>query len=698
MCIRDRTVPLLVDATGKNDFFPTLYTLNLYPKFAPVLILNPGVESYIFNGANLMWPGVSNKDDLGTFAADDVRCVQTADGKIIAVGAMACSSDQLKKSGPQGQALFVLHLIDDQLWELGDKKVPTPVALDAPAPAAKPEEAKKEDKPKEAEISAKKEESEESEEEEEDDEDENADLEFMASMVAKSKAAAGGGGGPVKAPAAAGKKAAPVATKKETKGGFSDDEDDNKKGKGKKKGGKGAAKGKGKGDDDEDDKKGAKGKKGGKGDKAGPKKKKGGDSEEEGDEEGEGEIPASKDKGGDDEDEDKSDEEEQKTNVIPTKIMDEYLMEAFFTALKISVKDKDLPMDASVFQNDHLLLCKPENVILDMKNSSYKKLGKFLQVMDKQGYIDYKEAKKGQGPMITKIHREKEDFFQFMPKIKKAEKKEKDANEEKKVDENVIPKVELAEVYKPRSNLKPIFATADGTVPDKYYTEQEAHDAFQKFLTATKKLEKKNVFVDVELLSIFPEAQNLKKTEEEEEGTKGEGEGAAAAGAGEGEVTSKKKGERKSDKLYITKDQAFKMFGNHLDTFHRIRYLDTGKEEIKKGEIKPIHLIAEKAHNKNITRIAGLETFAFNINAMVTYFQVRFACSVSTHDLPGKNAGREVVVHGNFLNELIDFFTGECKIDSKHITSVNKLDKKKKGGYQIQCIQSIHVHHPFFYV
>jgi hypothetical protein len=76
--------------------------------------------------------GVANKDDLGTFNADDVRSVQTADGKyvvlshqglilmlckrIIAVGAMACSSDQLKKNGPQGQALFVLHLIDDQLW------------------------------------------------------------------------------------------------------------------------------------------------------------------------------------------------------------------------------------------------------------------------------------------------------------------------------------------------------------------------------------------------------------------------------------------------------------------------------------------------------------------------------------------------------------------------------------------------------
>ena len=39
----------------------------MFPDLLPKLILNGGVESYIFNGANLMWPGVKNIDELGKF-------------------------------------------------------------------------------------------------------------------------------------------------------------------------------------------------------------------------------------------------------------------------------------------------------------------------------------------------------------------------------------------------------------------------------------------------------------------------------------------------------------------------------------------------------------------------------------------------------------------------------------------------------
>jgi hypothetical protein len=39
-----------------------------------------------------------------------------------------------------------------------------------------------------------------------------------------------------------------------------------------------------------------------------------------------------------------------------------------------------------------------------MKNSSWKKIGKFVQTMAKDGIIEYKEGKKGAAPMITKIY------------------------------------------------------------------------------------------------------------------------------------------------------------------------------------------------------------------------------------------------------------------------------------------------------
>lgn len=72
---------------------------------------------------------------------------------------------------------------------------------------------------------------------------------------------------------------------------------------------------------------------------------------------------------------------------MPTKVMDEYLKEAFMNSikvqrfiklLKVGVNDKDLPMDANIFQTQFLMSFKKQNVELDIKNSSYGKIGKFL--------------------------------------------------------------------------------------------------------------------------------------------------------------------------------------------------------------------------------------------------------------------------------------------------------------------------------
>lgn len=51
-------------------------------------------------------------------------------------------------------------------------------------------------------------------------------------------------------------------------------------------------------------------------------------------------------------------------------------------------------------------------------------------------------------------------------------------------------------------------------------------------------------------------------------------------------------------------------------------------------------MTAEKAHNKNINKITGLDLYGIDLEKLSTMFQLRFACSVSLHDLPGKNAGQ----------------------------------------------------------
>ena len=66
--------------------------------------------------------------------------------------------------------------------------------------------------------------------------------------------------------------------------------------------------------------------------------------------------------------------------------------------------------------------------------------------------------------------------------------------------------------------------------------------------------------------------------------------------------------------------------------------------------------------NKNVTKIIGLETFipsnfkedevVRQIHGFSHYLQLKFASSSTVQNLPGKNAGREIIVQGNFADDL----------------------------------------------
>ena len=66
------------------------------------------------------------------------------------------------------------------------------------------------------------------------------------------------------------------------------------------------------------------------------------------------------------------------------------------------------------------------------------------------------------------------------------------------------------------------------------------------------------------------------------------------------------------------------------------------KKKNRQGNFKGISITAEKAHNKNITKMVGLEQFCIDLNELSSKFQLKFACSVSMHELPGKNAGKVI--------------------------------------------------------
>ena len=66
------------------------------------------------------------------------------------------------------------------------------------------------------------------------------------------------------------------------------------------------------------------------------------------------------------------------------------------------------------------------------------------------------------------------------------------------------------------------------------------------------------------------------------------------------------------------------------------------------------------------------------IHGFAHQLQVKFASSATVQNLPGKNAGREVVIQGNFVDELEGMFMSDYNIKKECITIQNKLGRKKK--------------------
>jgi hypothetical protein len=80
-----------------------------------------------------------------------------------------------------------------------------------------------------------------------------------------------------------------------------------------------------------------------------------------------------------------------------------------------------LPIDSGKFFMDYMIAAKPEGVKLEIKDSSYKKIGKFFEEMNKKKIIEYKHPKdkKAQGAQIIKIFWENDDVKNHVPTIKK---------------------------------------------------------------------------------------------------------------------------------------------------------------------------------------------------------------------------------------------------------------------------------------
>lgn len=98
------------------------------------------------------------------------------------------------------------------------------------------------------------------------------------------------------------------------------------------------------------------------------------------------------------------------------------------------MKDEDLPIEPSDFQKLMQEYSLDDHTKIDLKKSSYKKIGKLLETVstNKGGmnFLDYVESKQKGHKIVTKIYREK--LTDFEPKFRLKRTKTKQPVEESK--------------------------------------------------------------------------------------------------------------------------------------------------------------------------------------------------------------------------------------------------------------------------
>ena len=98
-----------------------------------------------------------------------------------------------------------------------------------------------------------------------------------------------------------------------------------------------------------------------------------------------------------------------------------------------------------------------------------------------------------------------------------------------------------------------------------------------------------------------------------------------------------KKGERQNK---VERSKLIQVFFKFFSEVHEIKDRITGKVDIKGCPFKNVEIFAEKAHNKFITRITGLEPFQADLDKLperlASHFQSMFATSATVTEIHGK--------------------------------------------------------------
>lgn len=324
-------------------------------------------------------------------------------------------------------------------------------------------------------------------------------------------------------------------------------------------------------------------------------------------------------------------------------LLDFCFMRAFTVDL---VDDKSLPVEASELYEKHMKPNRPEGTTLDVKKSSHKQIGKYLNALRKAKTIDVVEKK---GVIsVTKVVRDHKVMVQFQEKFAALAGEASTSNSTApsgggKVVENLPPPVVTVK-WAPQKATECIFKKV-GKSKSELYTWEEVENVVAEYIKKSELgsgSKDEPVKLDEELITaVYRVAGGQKKDVTFPEQVEF------------GEFMEKLEDRMKQHTV--------------IDVAGLGQAVRTGPPE---ASLINVTLSRKGAHN--VTKIEHLEAYCINVPAMGDDLKKKLSCTVNVEESEAKNSKEKLlIVQGHCEQELADYLLQKYGI-TKSFMSVKK--------------------------
>ncbi|CAI5722896.1 unnamed protein product [Peronospora destructor] len=360
--------------------------------------------------------------------------------------------------------------------------------------------------------------------------------------------------------------------------------------------------------------------------------------------------------------EEQTQKEDEEMKEVTTEQMDSYYVAALLQALRTSqIREKELPMLASLFHAKVLLPCRRAGLSLNIKHSSFKKLSVFLRSMEAHGLLEVVENDGVQS--IAEIYRRHRDVLSHEPyqTAEEAQQEEQGAADELARLPAFAPGQYAPEVEE-SVGLSPALKTL--LLPD-----ASAGQSLQKYWS---------IAMIRDLLTQYIESQGLVDA------------GNKKFLRLNASLTDALYGKKVPDGGYperLTRPDVLNLVLSKCTNYHRIKLFSTHAPKFRGGALRPITIRAEQSKrrsNTTITYIAFYQQFGIDGAAFSKEAQKKWGCRVALQMSENKSKGEEIQIHGQMVNEVLEYLDTKYCINAKYCNVTYgknvKAKKKKKVG------------------